>query len=146
MIAWQVKRDKIIFTQCFLAIWLFLLCCEGDTSIVAHSCTVSHMLAWINTAQSLEKWILSGKMQPLPTQWIDAEGPLNSVYAWLVWSCSCILMKYHPLMHGCFGSSTGAGWIFPVLYFHVLALMSSAPLQLCGSSWCGQWGLPAGLA
>lgn len=63
---------------------------------MAHSCTVSHVLAWINAAQILGKWILSGKMQPLPTQWIYAEGPPRSVYTWLLWSCSCRLMKYHP--------------------------------------------------
>lgn len=61
--------------------------------------TAALLVIWINTAQILENWILTGKLQPLPTQPADAEEPLNlmAVYTWLIWSCNCRLMKHLPI-------------------------------------------------
>lgn len=117
---WLLGRWKAIKLFSLNVSWQsYCFCCVAreTASIMAHSRTVSHMLAWINAAQILEKWILSGKMQPLPIQQIDAEGTLNSVYTWLVWSCSCKVMKYHPIVHERFDSSTASGWNFPALFF-----------------------------
>lgn len=114
-------------------------CCVAreTASIMAHSRTVSHTLAWINAAQILENWILPGKLQPSPTQRTDAEGPLNSmaVYTQLVWSCSCKLMKYHPIAREHFAGPSATVWIFPSLFSHVPGLMPSRCAAARSQAW-----------
>lgn len=69
------KEIKLLSLNVSWQSYCFYCVARETASIMAHSRTVSHMLAWINAAQILENWILPGKLQPSPTQPTDAEGP-----------------------------------------------------------------------
>lgn len=111
------KEIKLLLLNVSWQSYCFCCVVRETASIMAHSRTVSHMLAWINAAQISENWILPRKLQPSPAQPTDAEGPLNSmaVYIWLVWSCSCRHRKYHPTVHELFASPPATVWLFPSL-------------------------------